>query len=305
MKRYIAFLVLCSTSPLWSAKRKYDERGNIIQATESAPITAVPAAITPDREEKMALPAVTEAAKEATTPGDDTAAAEEAAQLANQKNPLTQVYLENAQMHLRSERTDKALEYLKKSAEAGEDAFSREAKLTALWLKARRGDAGLETEAESLDEKSRSGALLRIADGYAACAREQQKKPDCLTEAERIYAYIGELAPRSTEGRMARVRLGLLLVDTGKLEAALPSLTKTLLSEGNDPRTGKQSKELPLDRAYYNLGQLYERRWYHRDTHKAVVAYKQVLKYAGSPYQRVARERIAYLEKYGTGFAKP
>lgn len=305
MKLHVALLVIWIISPLWSAKRKYDERGNIIQATESSPANATPATIGPGKEEKAAIPAVTEGAQEVASPGEDNAAAEEAAQIANQRNPLTQVYLENAQMHLRSGLTEKALEYLKKSAEAGEDGFSREAKLLALWLKARRGDAGLETEAESLDEKSRSNALLRIADGYAACAREQQKKPECTSEAERIYAYVGELAPRSTEGRLARVRLGLLLLDAGKLEAALPQLTKTLLSETNDPKTGKAAKELPLDRAYYSLGQLYERPWYHRDTHKAVVAYKQVLKYAGSPYQRAARERIAYLEKFGTGFSKP
>ena len=64
-------------------------------------------------------------------------------------------------------------------------------------------------------------------------------------------------------------------------------------------------RELPLDRAWYHLGQLYEKPWYHRDTHKASAAYRQVLKYTGSPYQRSARERLVYLERFGTGYSRP
>jgi hypothetical protein len=182
---------------------------------------------------------------------------------------------------------------------------SREARLTALWLRGRRGDAGLEGEAEGFDEKLKVQALGRIADGYAACARELPKKPECLNDAERIYAYISELQPRSTEGKLARLRLGLLLVDHGRLEAALPHLTATLMAEGNELKTGQPLRELPLDRAWYNLGQLYERPWYHRDVHKAQAAYKQVLKYSGSPYQQAARNRLASLERFGTGFSRP
>lgn len=304
--RLILFLAL-AWAPLFPAKKKYDERGNVIQVPASVEASAAPAALAPVAagEEKPPLAAGSGTDRETQPATADGAAAEEAQALANQRNPLTQVYLENAQMHLRAERTDKALEYLKKSVEAGEDVYSREAKLTSLWLRARRGDSGLEAESESLDEKSKSGALLRMADGYAACAKEQVKRTECASEAERIYAYLGELTPRSPEGRLARVRLGFLLLDAGKAEAALPHLSKTLLDEGNDARTGRQLRDLPLDRAYYSLGQLYERPWYHRDTHKAAAAYKQVLKYGGSPYHRMARERIAYLEKYGTGYSRP
>lgn len=146
--------------------------------------------------------------------------------------------------------------------------------------------------------------LLSIADGYQVCARELLKKPECLREAERMFAFVSELQPGSTEGRLARLRLGLLLLENGRLEAALPHLTRALLNETASLKQGEVAG-LPLDRAYYMLGQLYERPWYHKDAHKAQVAYRQVLKFAGSPYQSVARERLAYLERFATGYARP
>lgn len=173
----------------------------------------------------------------------------------------------------------------------------------SLGLRARRGDQGLEAESEAVDEKLRLTALLRIADGYYACAREMNKKTECLNEAERIYALVGESAPRSAEGRLARLRLGMLLVDNGRAEAALPILTTTLLMEQNAPLTS--GSEIPFDRAFFNLAQLYERPWYHQDVHKARAAYRQVLKYKGSPYHKAAQERIAQLERFGTGYSRP
>lgn len=299
--------------PVSAAKKRFDERGNLLPDTApvSATTATVPAAQPEQATDAAVNPTVAPAPANGTsaTSGSESqlseAAREEAEVLAAQKNALTKVYLENAQMYLRSARTDKALEFLKKSQEAGDDEFSREARLLALWLRARRGDQGLEGEAEGMDEKLRVEALLRTADGYATCAKEQLKKPECLNEAERIYAYISELQPRSTTGKLARLRLGLLLVDAGRLEAALPHLTRTLMAEGVDFKTGQNLREIPLDRAWYNLGQLYERPWYHRDTHKAEAAYKQVLKYAASPYHQAARERLQSLRHFGTGYARP
>lgn len=304
--------------PVNAAKKRFDERGNLLPDTAPAAATAatVPAAKTeqptdaavsnePPKTEPVSPAAVNPTAAPAAANDAAEAAREDAEALAAQKNALTKVYLENAHMYLRSNRNDKALEFLKKSQEAGDDEFSREARLLALWLRARRGDQGLEGEAEGMDEKLRVEALLRTADGYAACAKEQLKKPECLNEAERFYAYISELQPRSTTGKLARLRLGLLLVDAGRLEAALPHLTRTLMAEGVDFKTGQNLREIPLDRAWYNLGQLYERPWYHRDTHKAEAAYKQVLKYAASPYHQAARERLQALQRFGTGYARP
>ena len=290
--------------PVSAAKKRFDERGNLLPDTAPA---AADAAVSnePPKTEPVSPAAVNPTAAPAAANDAAEAAREEAEALAAQKNALTKVYLENAHMYLRSNRNDKALEFLKKSQEAGDDEFSREARLLALWLRARRGDQGLEGEAEGMDEKLRVEALLRTADGYAACAKEQLKKPECLNEAERIYAYISELQPRSTTGKLARLRLGLLLVDAGRLEAALPHLTRTLMAEGVDFKTGQNLREIPLDRAWYNLGQLYERPWYHRDTHKAEAAYKQVLKYAASPYHQAARERLQALQRFGTGYARP
>ncbi len=300
-------LIVAVASPVVAAKRRFDQRGNILpetaagEAVQATPPATSAVPVTPPPGETAAPAPASPAA------GNDTAEAarEEAAALAAQKHPLTKVYLENAHMYLRSNRTDKSLEFLKKSQEAGDDDYSREARLTALWLRARRGDAGLEGEAEGVDEKLKVQAYLRIADGYHACAKEILKKNECLNDAERIYAYISELQPRSTEGKLARLRLGLLLLDAGRFEAALPHLTRTLMAEGTDVKTGQTLKELPLDRAWYNLGQLYERPWYHRDTHKAQAAYKQVLKYSGSPYQHAARERLASLERFGVGYNRP
>lgn len=320
MSRFALFcLSVCLLAvPLSAAKKRFDERGNLLpdnapaaattvtppaakaETTVDAPVSAEPQKVepvTPAAGNPTAAPAAANDAAEA--------AREEAEALAAQKNPLTKVYLENAQMYLRSNRNDKALDFLKKSQEAGDDDFSREARLMALWLRARRGDQGLEGEAEGMDEKLRPEALLRTADGYAACAKEHPKKPECLNEAERIYAYVSELQPRSITGKLARLRLGLLLVDAGRLEAALPHLTRTLMAEGVDFKTGQNLREIPLDRAWYNLGQLYERPWYHRDTHKAEAAYKQVLKYAASPYHQAARERLQALQRFGTGYARP
>lgn len=305
-----SLLLILFTIPLAAAgRKKYDERGNPLAETKdtaAAPGTgtdqsAQPAAASQPGDE-TAKPADA-AAKSINPPADNTQALEEAQAAAQQRAPLTKVYLENAQLYLRSSRTDKALEFFKKSQEAGEDAFSREARLMALGLRARRGDQGLEAEAEGVDEKLRLTALLRIADGYYACARELVKKPECLNEAERMYALVGETAPRSAEGRLARLRLGLLLVDNGRLEAALPHLTATLMQEQNTPLS--TGREIPFDRAFFNLAQLYERPWYHQDVHKARAAYRQVLKYKGSPYHSAARERIAQLERFGTGYSRP
>jgi tetratricopeptide (TPR) repeat protein len=308
--------------PVTAAKRRFDERGNILPETAGKDVPAG-ASVTPNAPATSSAATEKAPAESATAPVESGAAAapatanpaatsdaaeaarEEAAALAAQKHPQTKVYLENAQLYLWSNRLDKALEFLKKSQEAGEDEYSREARLIALGLRARRGDAGLEGEAEGADEKLRVQALLRIADGYHACAKEILKKNECLNDAERIYAYISELQPRSMEGKLARLRLGLLLLDTGRHEAALPHLTRTLMAEGTDLKTGQALRELPLDRAWFNLGQLYERPWYHRDTHKAQAAYKQVLKYSGSPYQQAARERLASLERFGVGYNRP
>lgn len=311
LTRVALFIPLSLLLPLAAApKKKYDERGNPINATEKEAGKAVEPPTAP----QPVSPASSAVNPPETTPATTApnnvpeaaanASAEEAEALAQQRNPQTKVFLENAQLYLRSGRTDKALEFLKKSQEAGEDGFSREARLQSLWLRARRGDLALEAEAEGLDEKVRLPGLLRVADGYYACARElMNKKPDCLAEAERIYALIGETAPRAAEGKLARLRLGMLLVDQGRLEAALPILTQTLL---NEPGLGARSAgEIPLDRAFYQLGQLYERPWYHQDVHKARAAYQQVLKIAGSPYQNAARERIASLERFGTGYTRP
>ncbi len=321
----ILLLILIASPLIAAGKKKYDERGNPITDTKASAaetIQAAQPANTPAQSDGIAKPNEA-AAKPVNPPADNTQALEEAQAAGQQRSPLTKAYLENAQLYLRSARTDKALEFFKKSQEAGEDAYSREARLLALGLRARRGDQGLESEAEGVDEKLRLTALLRIADGYYACAREisqvqggtgvdrsqggdlggRLKKPECLNEAERIYALVGETAPRSAEGRLARLRLGMLLVDNGRPEAALPHLTTTLMHEQNSPLSA--GSEIPLDRAFYNLAQLYERPWYHQDVHKARAAYRQVLKYAGSPYHAIARERIAQLERFGTGYSRP
>lgn len=299
------FLFLALSTLVFSAKRKVDERGNVISSESAAPSAStagglpVPVPV-PVVAESGATPEEKPAAPTAEASGDE----EEALARANLRNPLTKVYFENAQLYLRSERSDKALEFLRKSIEAGEDEFSREAKLQALFLRGRRGDANLEAEADGFDDKLKSTALMRIADGYYACSRELTKKPECGAEAERIYAYVGELAPRSSDGKLARIRLGLLLVDAGRYEAALPHLTATLMNE-ESAKSGETMRQIPWDRAWFNLGQLYERPWYHRDTHKAHTAYKQLLKYPQSPYHRAARDRLAHLERFGLGYARP
>jgi predicted negative regulator of RcsB-dependent stress response len=108
-------------------------------------------------------------------------------------------------------------------------------------------------------------------------------------------AYIGELEPGSAEGNLARLRLASLLMDQGRPEAALPHLTRAVMSGGGQG----------IDRAWYQLGQLYERPWYHRDTRKAAAAYKRVLQYSHSPYLHAAQERIRLIERFGTGSARP
>lgn len=331
MEKFSFLFLLLFSLPLMAAGKKYDERGNPITDAKTSATTTSPAAETEQAAQpvKEAVPGDSaakpneNAAKPVNPATENPQALEEAQAAAQQRAPLTKVYLENAQMYLRSARTDRALEFFKKSQEAGEDTFSREARLMSLGLRARRGDQGLESEAEGVDGKLRLMALLRIADGYYACAREisqvqggtgvdrsqggdpggRLKKPECLNEAERLYALVGENAPRSAEGRLARLRLGMLLVDNGRPEAALPILTTTLLMEQNSPLT--TGSEIPFDRAFFNLAQLYERPWYHQDVHKARAAYRQVLKYKGSPYHGAARERITQLERFGTGFARP
>lgn len=308
-KLIIAALLAALTTQVFAKGKRYDERGNLINSEAGA--SAAPAANEAPAAAASA-PAPTENAATAPVPGQNSGPApqpvaetdsnnEEAEAQRQRKNPLTKVYLENAELYHRSNRPDKTLENLKKSQEAGEDNFSREAKLKTLLMRARRGETGLEAEAEAFDDKLKMQALLAIADGYQMCAREQTKKNDCLRDAERIFAYAGELQPHSTEGRLARLRLGLLLIEAGRHEAALPHLTRTLLSEQNAP----QSHELPLDRAYFMLGQLYERPWYHKDGHKAEVAYRQVLKFAGSPYHSAAKERLQWLTRFSTGAARP
>jgi tetratricopeptide (TPR) repeat protein len=297
-----------------AAAPRYDERGNIVKPTETKAEgfgtgTNTTSELGSDLQPSLASPALDgsgrvnpQVAPVVESPQSPQADAAEVP-LAQ---PLTKVYLENAHMFRRSGRLDKALEYLGKSVEAGEDEFSQEARLMSIWLRARRGDRGLTATLESVDEKIRNIAMLRAADGYSACARDHgEKKAECAVEAERLYAFLGELAPRSSEGRLARIRLGLFLLDTGRHEAALPHLTQTLLRHGTNLADGKLSTEIPLDRAYFNLGQLYERPWYYRDAHKAVAAYKQVLKFSGSPYEKAARERIAYLRRFGTGHLRP
>lgn len=305
--RLILFsLCLVLPAALFARGKKYDERGNPIAADAATPDTAVPAKVAappaPFTNSNSAAPSP--ATQPDALPAQQAASDEvneEAEAARSLKNPPTKAYLENAELYHRSNRTDRALENLKKSQEAGEDDFSREAKLKALSLRARRGEAGLEGEAEGFDDKLKLLAYLAIADGYQTCAREQTKKNDCLRDAERIYAYVGELQPRSREGILSRLRLGLLLMETGRHEAALPHLTRTLMQDGNQA----QAYELPLDRAYFMLGQLYERPWYHKDGHKAEVAYRQVLKFAGSPYQAAAKERLQHLTRFSTGSARP
>ncbi len=308
---HLTLLLILFTAAAHAKGKRYDERGNLL-SPDAAPVQAAPS------ENRPTVTAPGEGAAQEMPSGPSGAAPAPAAESANateaadeetearrqQKHPLSKVYLENGEMYLRSNRPDKAVEHFKKSQESGEDVYSREARLKGLWLRARRGEANLEAEAEGFDEKLRIQALLSVADGYQACAREQLKKPDCLRDAERLLAYAGELQPGSESGKLARLRLGLLLLETGRHEAALPHLAQTLLYENAPAKPGDAGK-LPLDRAYYMLGQLYERSWYHKDAHKAQVAYRQVLKFPGSPYEGVARERLAYLERFSTGYARP
>ena len=308
LKTFVILISLAALLPaeLGARGKKYDERGNLISAdaVKGEAAAATPAVVPgapPVEPEALRNGAPTNPAPAEAAKPDAAEENEEAEAAKSVKNPPTKVYLENAELYHRSNRTDRALENLKKSQESGEDEFSREAKLKALSLRARRGEAGLETEAEGFDDKLKMQAYLAIADGYQTCAREHTKKNDCLREAERLFAYAGELQPRSREGKLARLRLALLLLETGRHEAALPHLTRTLLNEGDAP----QGYELPLDRAYYMLGQLYERPWYHKDGHKAEVAYRQVLKYPGSPYAAAAKERLQYLTRFSTGAARP
>jgi tetratricopeptide (TPR) repeat protein len=284
------------------ARKRYDERGNPLaqeSKTQAAAgeenrtaADAMPQQATLDKAEPAALNAAS------ATP--EAANAEDEAAQRQVLNPLTKVYLENAQMYLRSARVDKALEFLRRSQEAGEDNYSREARLQSLYLRARRGDTGLATEAEGLDEAVKSAALLRAADGYDACAREAKQKPECLPEAERIYALLAELAPGTTDGKLAALRLAQLLLDQGRLEAALPHLTRLLADE---QKSGSSVRAVPYDRAWFALASLYEKPWYHRDTHKARLAYLQVLRYPESPYHKQAKERIRWLERFGTGYS--
>jgi len=300
----ILLFVIVITHSAFAAKKKYDEHGNIVandtkeggvttpatQATETAISTEVNSPAVPTTQ-----PSAQRVAPTAAPEAND----EEAQAAAAARPPWTQVYLENARLYLRSNRVDKALEYFKKSQESGEDAFSQDARLESLFVRARRGDPNLESATEGFDETLRSRALLTVADGYSACSREVVKKNDCGGETERLYAYLSELAPRSVEGRLARLRLGLMLVDAGRYEAALPHLVRTLSGEVNAAQA--LSREVPLDRAWYNLGQLYERPWYHRDAYKAQQAYAQVLKFDQSPYRSAARERLQYLKRFATG----
>lgn len=284
--------MIVAWTSLGAARKKYDERGNLITAPET---TGAGAASSPVNASVPPQPAPT--AGQPVSSGNTVAPASSAPEqpaeeneAALQKAPLTKVYLENAQMYQRSNRLDKALEFLRKAQEAGQDSYGREARLQELYLRARRGEFALEGDA------SDTKALLRLADGYQACSRELPKKPECANEAERLYAYIGELEPGSAEGNLARLRLALLLMDQGRLEAALPHLTRAVMNG---------SEAQGIDRAWYQLGQLYERPWYHRDTHKAAVAYKQVLKYSHSPYLQAAKERIRFIERFGTGISRP
>ncbi|MBS0617434.1 MAG: hypothetical protein JSR44_04555 [Spirochaetes bacterium] len=299
----ILFFVIVITQAAFAAKKKYDEHGNIVAndtqkeggvTTPAAP--AIATAISTEGNPPATPPQQTSDTPTAPAPATND---EDAQAALSVRQPLTQVYLENARLYLRSNRVDKALEFFKKSQEAGEDAFSQSARLESLFVRARRGDPNLESETEGFDEKLRPRALLTVADGYSTCSREVAKKNDCGGEAERLYAYLSELAPRSSEGRLARLRLGLILVDAGKYEAALPHLVRTLSGEVNAAQA--LSRELPLDRAWYNLGQLYERPWYHRDAYKAQQAYAQVLKFDQSPYRSAARERLQYLKRFATG----
>lgn len=282
------------------ARKRYDERGNPLTDVVAEPQGSVEKGSTANDPLKEAAVSPAELpAADASSAGTENAGAEEENREKQVRNPLTKVYLENAQLYLRSDRNDKALELLRRSQEAGEDNYSREARLQGYWLRARRGDTGLATEAENLDESLKLTALLRVADGYYACARDAKPKGECLAEAERVYAMLAELAPGAAEGKLAAFRLTQLLLDQGRLEAALPHLTRLLADE---QKTGSRQRAVPYDRAWYSLGNLYERPWYHRDTHKARLAYQQVLRYPDSPYHKQAKERIHWLERFGTGY---
>lgn len=302
MKKHSAtgylLLALWALLPL-EARPRFDERGN--------PLSSDSAASTPSTSsgESQAQSAFGERPqtkpKDSTTPAVvNSAENSEEEKLARQalRNPLTQVYFESAQLYLRSGRLEKALENLRRAQESGEDNFAREARLQSYYLRARRGDANLASEAESLDEAQRSAVLLRIADGYYTCAREIKQKPDCHAEAERIYAFLAEFAPAAIEGKLATFRLAQLLLEQDQQEAALVHLHRLLAGTEQSVAT---SRQIPYDRAWFILGTLYERPWYHRDAHKASLAYQQVLKYPESPYHRQAKDRLHWLRRFALG----
>jgi hypothetical protein len=165
-------------APLRAVPKKYDERGNLIAAPETtdagtalSPVNAATAAQPASAAPQPAAGSGNAVAQPPVNPPEESS---EEAGAALQKSPLTKVYLENAQMYQRSHRFDKALEFLKKAQEAGQDSYGREARLQELYLRARRGEFAL--EGDSSDIK----ALLRLADGYHTCSRELPKKQECL-----------------------------------------------------------------------------------------------------------------------------
>ncbi|MCS6972239.1 MAG: hypothetical protein N2Z22_09920 [Turneriella sp.] len=260
------------------AQTLYDERGNPLPQK----------AVEQKAQQKSETPAAQNIPGEATD--------EEAEEAKKKRQALTKVYFENAQLHLRAGNIEKALEFLRRASEAGDDQHAKEARLQALWLRARRGDNNIAAEAETLPDELKTSAFMRVADGYATCARELVRK-DCYSEAERLYALLAEQAPLSPEGILAALRLGQLLVEEQKPESALPHLVRVLQ---NERQSGKKS-EIPFDRAWFLLGRVYEMPWYSRDVHKAEHAYRQVLNYPQSPYHQEAKNRIRYLKQFGMG----
>ena len=287
-------LAICFISAsVLSARPRVDERGN--------PITEVikNEKVNPSQK-ASSLQDVNAAKADGLTPNDKNPPQTEAKpaneEIVITKNPLTKVYLEQAKLHLDSDRETKGRELLRKSIESGDDTYSREARLRLVYLQAAAGEVNVLSEIEGVDEKLRSQAMLRAADGFQSCAHNFPAKKECSEKAEEAYSHLANLENNSPETALAKMRLAFLLLVEHREEAALPHLISALESAQNLGQA--TATTIPWDRAWFQLGELYLKPGTLRDPYKARIAFKQVLKVSGSPYAQIARQKLALIDRY-------
>ena len=211
-----------------------------------------------------------------------------------------QAFLDMGYQFLQQKNTQKAREYLQKSAALEDGDTSKKAQMVLINLRAASGEKELLSEMEYLDEKDKPQGYFMMTDGWESHYFENPGKRDYLDLAKEYYSFLVARYPDSLWIQKARLKLSSLYLDEEKYGLALDNLLPFLESSRIMERSTPEAETDPypgVDMAWFLLGRILEESNQYKDHERALSSYTKVLGFLNSPFSEIAEKRIRHLKK--------